>query len=251
MDYYPAIFQGSAAMDSIYSAIEEVSLSNTDYDALIFIRGGGSVSDLNFLNEYKIAERLATFKVPVLSGVGHMKDVNIPDIVSNMSFDTPSKVALFIKSTIIKNANVAIDNFQRINKNTVTNIERSQDQLDSALMTIKQTAKTKSVESGSNVTAIMRNFINIVGNRSNQEHIKIIHTVNTLKEIIKDGVSISKHEIESQIYSVINNNPKKVLDRGFAYITVNDKHVSKAKDITTKETITIHMRDQDVLVKKL
>jgi len=68
------------------------------------IRGGGSVTELSWLNDFELAAEVCRFRVPVLSGIGHERDRGILDEVANQAFDTPSKVAIYIRECIFRNA---------------------------------------------------------------------------------------------------------------------------------------------------
>ena len=85
------------------------------FDALVVIRGGGSVTDLAWLNDLELAKLLCQSPVPVFTGIGHERDNTILDEIAHTRFDTPSKVALHISTTIKDNALAAIQAWERIN----------------------------------------------------------------------------------------------------------------------------------------
>lgn len=111
--YYTAVFQGPDAAASIRSAIQAFERdvkTGTNIDALCIIRGGGSVTDLYWLNDRDLAEAVCRIEIPVLTGIGHEKDNTILDEVANIRFDTPSKVIGHIAGTLYANAGEAIQN---------------------------------------------------------------------------------------------------------------------------------------------
>ncbi|KQW43301.1 MULTISPECIES: exodeoxyribonuclease VII large subunit [unclassified Roseateles] len=69
-------------------------------DAVVIIRGGGSVSDLAWLNDYALARCICECPVPVLTGIGHERDGTSLDEVAHRKFDTPSKVILSIEEVM-------------------------------------------------------------------------------------------------------------------------------------------------------
>jgi len=85
------------------------------FDALVVIRGGGSVTDLAWLNDMDLAKLLCRSPVPIFTGIGHERDNTILDEIAHTRFDTPSKVALHISTTIKDNALAAIQAWERIN----------------------------------------------------------------------------------------------------------------------------------------
>jgi exodeoxyribonuclease VII large subunit len=114
---FPATFQGVETSPSIQSAVLQALTAHKHkpFDALVVIRGGGSVTDLAWLNDLDLAKILCQSPVPIFTGIGHERDNTILDEIANARFDTPSKVVLHITATIKDNAFTAIEAWERIN----------------------------------------------------------------------------------------------------------------------------------------
>jgi exodeoxyribonuclease VII large subunit len=114
--FFSATFQGVDAPASIHGAVLQALAAHqrTPFDALVVIRGGGSVTDLAWLNDLELAKLLCQSPIPVFTGIGHERDSTILDEIAHTRFDTPSKVALHIKTTITDNAWAALDAWERI-----------------------------------------------------------------------------------------------------------------------------------------
>ncbi|MFC6592001.1 exodeoxyribonuclease VII large subunit [Deinococcus lacus] len=79
-----------------------------------WLSGGGSVTDLAWLNDTEFARALATFPVPVLTGLGHARDTTLPDEVACLRTDTPSKAAALIVRQIVQAAAQAEQDYQTV-----------------------------------------------------------------------------------------------------------------------------------------
>lgn len=96
---FEATMQGEGAEASIIAALEEISMVNntcTDgqcFDAVVIIRGGGAVTDLSCFDRYTLCAVCAQFELPVITGIGHTRDVSILDLVAHESLKTPTAVA--------------------------------------------------------------------------------------------------------------------------------------------------------------
>lgn len=90
---FDAFMQGEAADESIVSALCAVADAQEEFDAVVIIRGGGSASDLNCFNAYRLCSYVAQFPLPVLTGIGHDKDTSVADMVAHTSLKTPTAVA--------------------------------------------------------------------------------------------------------------------------------------------------------------
>ena len=73
------------------------------------------MTDLAWLNDMDLAKLLCQSPVPIFTGIGHERDNPILDEIAHTRFDTPSKVALHISTTIKDNALAAIQAWDRIN----------------------------------------------------------------------------------------------------------------------------------------
>lgn len=93
---FDAIVQGDSAVDSIVEALRKISMDYEKFDAVALIRGGGSVVDLQCFDEYELARAIALMPLPVLTGIGHTRDITVSDHVANRNFKTPSDLAKFI-----------------------------------------------------------------------------------------------------------------------------------------------------------
>lgn len=93
---FPAVMQGEQAARSIIAALNAIADSIEDYDCITIIRGGGATTDLTCFDTYELASHCAQFPLPILSGIGHTRDVSIVDIVVHSSLKTPTAVAEFL-----------------------------------------------------------------------------------------------------------------------------------------------------------
>ena len=90
---FDAVVQGAAAEDSIVDALSRIAAAGEAFDAVVMIRGGGSSSDLNCFNAYRLCNHVAQFPLPVVTGIGHDKDTSVADLVAHTALKTPTAVA--------------------------------------------------------------------------------------------------------------------------------------------------------------
>lgn len=90
---FPAIMQGETAADSIMAALEQVFAGQQVFDMVVIIRGGGANTDLTCFDDYELCSFCAQFPIPVLSGIGHTRDVSVLDMVCFQAVKTPTAAA--------------------------------------------------------------------------------------------------------------------------------------------------------------
>lgn len=93
---FPAIVQGEQAEKSIMGALREINELSDHFDAVVIIRGGGAVTDLGCFDSYELASHCAQFPLPILTGIGHTRDVSIVDMIAHLPLKTPTAVAAFL-----------------------------------------------------------------------------------------------------------------------------------------------------------
>lgn len=91
VELFEALMQGEAAPASIIDALGRVDPAR--FDAVLILRGGGSELDLACFDDYGLAVAIATCPLPVVTAIGHDRDVHVADQVANTSVKTPTALA--------------------------------------------------------------------------------------------------------------------------------------------------------------
>lgn len=92
---FPAIMQGEGVSQSIISALEKI-YDDLCFDCVVIIRGGGATSDMSGFDTLSLAENVANFPLPIITGIGHDRDESILDMVSHTRVKTPTAAAAFL-----------------------------------------------------------------------------------------------------------------------------------------------------------
>lgn len=98
---FPAIMQGEGVEQSIIAALNLIySHKGSDllcgFDCVVIIRGGGATSDMSGFDTLALAENVANFPIPIITGIGHDRDECILDMVSHQRVKTPTAAAAFL-----------------------------------------------------------------------------------------------------------------------------------------------------------
>ena len=93
VELFAAVMQGDHAPKSIIKALNEIVSEEEKWDIVVIIRGGGATTDLGCFDDYELASHCAQFPLPILSGIGHTRDMSIVDMVAHTSVKTPTAAA--------------------------------------------------------------------------------------------------------------------------------------------------------------
>jgi exodeoxyribonuclease VII large subunit len=88
--------QGEETEKGLVLALDQISDRLDEFDLVAILRGGGSTTDLQWFDNYTIAFHITQFPLPVITGIGHEKDISVADMVAWKSLKTPTAVAAFL-----------------------------------------------------------------------------------------------------------------------------------------------------------
>ena len=106
---FPAVMQGEGIENSVISALNDIFDAIDDFDVVVIIRGGGATSDMSGFDTLALAENVANFPLPVITGIGHERDESVLDMVSNTRVKTPTAAAALLVENLSDVYNRVID----------------------------------------------------------------------------------------------------------------------------------------------
>lgn len=91
--------EGENAVESICNAITKINLKHTHIELIVLIRGGGGLENLKAFNDKSLAEKIIQSRIPIITGIGHEKDISIADLCADSFYSTPTAVAQALNNT--------------------------------------------------------------------------------------------------------------------------------------------------------
>ena len=224
VELFEAVMQGASSEDSIIGSLERIAGVQEEFDAVAIIRGGGAVTDLNCFNSYRLASHVAQFPLPVITGIGHDKDVSVADMVAHTSLKTPTAVAVWLNDRMaevegaLEYAAVQLhDLFTSVTREIELRLERSANQLHSLAERVAE---------------------------RQQERLK------TARESLQSGVfdALRRQQARLESFAEIadSRSPKQILRLGFAIARVEGRAVKSVQQLTAGEVMTVELADGTV-----
>ena len=93
---FPSILQGEKAVHGIIAQLERIKKVIHHFDAVAIIRGGGGDVGLSCYNNYELAKAIALFPIPVITGIGHVTNETVCEMIAHTNAITPTKLAEFL-----------------------------------------------------------------------------------------------------------------------------------------------------------
>jgi len=110
--------------NEVKTILSKLKVNNLNLDAIIIARGGGSREDLMLFDSEIIAREIATFPIPIITGIGHEDDLTVSDLVSDHRSSTPTAAIVDLlpsraieKNNIFQNKKIFKDYFKFFFKN--------------------------------------------------------------------------------------------------------------------------------------
>ena len=196
---FPAVMQGEQVEQSVINALNSIYERIHDYDVVCILRGGGATADLSGFDTLALAENVAQFPLPIITGIGHDRDESILDMVANTKVKTPTAAAALL-----------IDNLLRI-------LERLNDASQRISNAVNQRISSQKIKIASMTSLIPTLTLRMVGDQRHR-----IDTIgNRLPIAIERRLTTQKHLLESLSIKLQGFDPQLLLSRGYS-ITLKD-----------------------------
>lgn len=95
-ELFQATMQGNDVEKSVIAALNRIAAQQEEWDAVVIIRGGGATSDLQGFDSLLLAENVAQFPLPIITGIGHERDDTVIDMIAHTRVKTPTAAAEFL-----------------------------------------------------------------------------------------------------------------------------------------------------------
>lgn len=99
LTFFDVMVQGPASSQQIVKSIKRAD--KMGFDAIVLVRGGGSLEDLASFNDERVADAIYLAKSCIVVGVGHEKDVTIAQLVADIAASTPLDAAKIITGDFV------------------------------------------------------------------------------------------------------------------------------------------------------
>jgi exodeoxyribonuclease VII large subunit len=93
---FPAYLQGDKAAGSIIHQLNQIEKVKDHFDVVVIVRGGGGEVGLSCYNNYELSAAIASFSLPVLTGIGHSTNLTVAEMISFRNAITPTELGDFL-----------------------------------------------------------------------------------------------------------------------------------------------------------
>lgn len=234
---FPATMQGEGVEQSVIGALNAIAANAEDWDIVVIIRGGGSTSDLSGFDTLQLAENVAQFPLPVITGIGHERDDTVIDLIAHTRVKTPTAAAEFLihhQQEQLEQVNGLTDRIQ-----TAIGYTLQQENTRIRLLTTKLPALVATFQSressrlGRLATTLQTAVIQRLSNQHNRLELTM-HQLQTATQATLQRQHTTLQVAESHIRAADSKN---ILRLGFSITRVAGKAVRNTAQIQPGDTI--------------
>ena len=200
---FPAIMQGEQVENSVIAALNEIYGQVSNYDVVVILRGGGATADLSGFDTLALAENVAQFPLPVITGIGHERDESILDMISHTRVKTPTAAAAFLIDHL-KGVLERIEQAETFIRQYVNERIRYQQQRVSQLTTLIPTLSLRLLSDA-------------------RHHIELLE--NRLPVALDRRLTVQKHRLTSLELLLQGFDPQLLLSRGYSITLLKGRAV--------------------------
>lgn len=234
---FQATMQGDDVTPSIINALNCIAGQQEQWDAVVIIRGGGATSDLSGFDTLELAENVAQFPLPIITGIGHERDDTVIDLIAHTRMKTPTAAAEFLiqhqskelelLESIAASIFLSASNLLQAEKIRIQVLTAKIPTLFSAIQA-RETIKIDRLSAAMGYKALQH----IEGEKSRISIIKkqlALYTDNLLNH--------QKKRIEQAENKLENASPERILKLGFSITRVNGQAIKSFDDVREGDNI--------------
>lgn len=221
VELFDAFMQGEAAEGSIIDALCRVADRLEEFDAVVMIRGGGSRSDLNCFNAYRICSYVAQFPLPVITGIGHDKDTSVADMVAHTALKTPTAVAGWL-----------VERMDRI----CGWLDAAALQLHDGVLRLSRTQQVRLEELAGDVRHLSLGLLR-------QRGLELGSREEVFRQAVGSFLRQQRQQLAATGELVESRSPRHILRMGFAVVRSGGRAVTSVRQVAAGERLTINVAD--------
>lgn len=256
---FPSVLQGQKAIHSIIAQLERIKKVQHHFDVVAIIRGGGGDIGLSCYNNYELAKEIALFPIPVITGIGHVTNETVCEMISHTNAITPTKLAEFLiqkfhnfSVPIQRAKEKLVDKSKRLLKEENTKLQSElklfRSFTDNMLNTNENKIKNAIYSIQHQSQFIIKNNNTNLNSFKEKTRLATIFNLSQLKVSInnyKEKIIIqSKLQLKTSCLAIENIeknitilNPINILKRGFSITYFNGKSIKDAAQLAEGEKI--------------
>lgn len=243
---FPAIMQGEGVEQSIINALNRINNTLDDFDCVVIIRGGGATSDMSGFDTLALAENVANFPLPIITGIGHDRDESILDMVSHIRVKTPTAAASLLidhLKMVLDAINDSQDAIAHLTRQKLSTLKAQLSTIQEILPKLFSMVKTRQE---ARIETLFSQMLSTMQQKMITQKNRIETIESRIPMILSKSLMEKRHQLEIMEEKTKSLDPTLLLQRGYSITMKNGKVVRSADDLQTGDTLETRLANGTV-----
>lgn len=243
---FPATMQGEGVEQSVIAALDCINAEWEDWDCVVIIRGGGATSDLSGFDTLALAENVANFPLPIITGIGHERDESVLDMISFQRVKTPTAAAAFLVQHLTDVYATVMDAQEAISQYVKRRLQMERmrlDRLSNQIPTLFSLVKTRQ---GAYLDRLMNRLSARVQSRISDSRRRLDILSGNIQPVIERKLMTQRHCLEMLEQRIKSQDPALLLKRGYSITLRDGKAVKDAAQLNAGDIIETRFAEGSV-----
>lgn len=243
---FPAVMQGERTEGSIISALDAINSEADDFDCVVIIRGGGAVSDLSAFDSLALAENVANFPLPVITGIGHERDESVLDMVANKRVKTPTAAAALLIENLKHTYDRIVQAQERISVSVSRRMDYERVRLERVSGRIPVLFSLVKTRQQARIDSLFAWVGAAAGRIVAEERLRLDRLSVALAPAVRQRLSAEKHRLELLGQRISAVDPAILLRRGYSITLHNGRAVYSPDQLSDGDVIETRLAEGNV-----
>lgn len=248
---FPAIMQGDGVEQSVIQALNRINDVIDDFDCVVIIRGGGATSDMSGFDTLALAENVANFPLPIITGIGHDRDESILDMVSHTRVKTPTAVASLLvdhQKQVLDALNDAQDTITLCTQQKLSTLNAQLSAISEAIPRLFSIVKTRQE---ARLDTCYQRIAHQMGLKLSTLNAQLSTIESKIPMVLERRLTSERHRLEILEEKVHSLDPALLLKRGYSITLFHGKAVRDPQDLKAGDEIETRLEKGTVVSKVL
>jgi exodeoxyribonuclease VII large subunit len=236
--------QGEGAPRAIVRALARLN-ALPEVDVIIVARGGGALEDLMAFNDEQVCRAVAGSRAPVVSAVGHERDVTLCDLVADRRVSTPTGAAEVVivdrgslEAQLIAAQRGLVRGLARARESSARRVDQRTQAVIAALRAVE-------ARSESRVSAAQSRLAPALRRRADAAALRVPVAGDRVERAVRARAATLERQLVGSAALLAALSPARTVARGYAIVRApaDDRPVVSAAGLHKGDVVELEMRD--------
>ena len=234
---FAATMQGDGVEQSVIAALDRINAEWEKFDCVVIIRGGGATSDLSGFDTLALAENVANFPLPIITGIGHERDESVLDLISFQKVKTPTAAAAYLVEHLTDVYARVMDAQEAIAQNVKHRLQVERMRLNRLSDNIPMLFSLVKTKQGIVLERLMNRLTSNMQSKMVNAQRKLEIFSQNIQPVLERKMMRENHRLQLLLQRIKAQDPELLLRRGYSITMKNGKSVRTASQLQAGDVI--------------